>query len=165
MAKINGFEVKGLYFGKGHEDETIVDGNVYLKGKKIGEFRSSRTGGCMDIRIPNPENYKILNETCKKYIENFPEYFDGSGILWPESPSWFDCEMFILELVTIKDWEKIFKREVKKGAVSMVMLFNMEENRTTGRLFVDPVPAEYQPPKNHKLLRIITNLDQFNIAF
>lgn len=173
MAKINGFELKGVKEFKGHEGEPCYQGNIYLNGKKVGYFSSSYTMGPMDIRFDKAEIEVLFKKTAEEYIKNFPEQFDGSGIMWPENSEWFDEEMLIYELLSIKDWENLTKREFKNGYTSVVMLFNMEgidtkqyvEDRTTGRLFRESVSADYQPPKNHKLLRIITNLDQFNIAF
>lgn len=173
MAKINNFEVKKLIEGTGHEGEPVVDGSLYYKGKEIGSFRSSRTGGCMDVYIPDPELNKLFYDTVKRYIENFPEQFDGQGLVYPELVGMFDDESFILELITIKDWEKLVRKTFKEGAKSAVMVFDktgLEKGEYIAQrasvYFSEGVFTEaYQPPVNHIVLRFIHSLAAFNIEF
>lgn len=174
MAKINGFELKGVKEFKGHEGEDCYQGNIYYKNKKVGYFSSSYTMGPMDINFDDREVERIFNETLKAYIENFPEQFDGSGLLYPELNRMFDGESFIIELLNIKDWEKLVKKEFKKGYKSAVMIFDEgelenKEKRFKNRTFLilrhESSIDTYKPPKNHRVLRFIHSLAAFNIVF
>lgn len=173
MASINGYNLKKVKEFEGHEGEPCYQGEIYLKSKKVGSFKSSYTMGPMNVYFISPEAEKAFKETVKLYITNYPEQFDGAGIQWPESVGWFDDEAFILELLTIKDWEKIAKKEFKKGYVSGVMVFNEEglakgeyvENRACAKFFTRPILGEVELPENYRLLRVINSLAAFEITF
>ena len=177
MAKVNGFELKGIKEFKGHEGEPCFQGNIYLNGKKVGWFTDDSWGGCKRIDFEDSELHYFFANIAKRYAEAYPDLFTGIGIeLTRENQStadWFDEEWFIIELMILKENETLMKKYMKKGAASMVFLFNTEgldegvysDERAFYRVFKSPkTEADISLPPNCKLLKIINSLDEFNIT-
>lgn len=63
MAKLNGWELKGIVRFKGHEGEPLQQGNLYKDGKKVGFYSDGDWGGecTIDLSVKhNPEEMQWL---------------------------------------------------------------------------------------------------------
>jgi len=101
MAKIKGIEIKAMTKFKGHEGETLTQGNIYMDGKKIGWYSEDSWGGCMNIDIEK-EYAKEFNKRAKKHA-------DGE-------------EYFLYDLINLKLVEDEFKKIIKKGYKALIVV-------------------------------------------
>lgn len=109
MASINELEVKSVKFFPDHEGATIPYGNLYYKGKKVGEFRYDSWGGPM-----------MYTHTSKVFSEDevmaatleIPDKYKWN--------SWYkNFDLLIEELVNFKSTESEFKKDQKKGNITL----------------------------------------------
>lgn len=170
MAKINGFELKGVKFFHGHEGEDCTQGNIYLNGKKVGWYSDSYTMGPMDIHFDDPETEKLFGKTAELYISSYPGLFDGSGFLNPDVTAWFDTEMLINELLTINEWEKLAKKAFRDGYLFCTMQIDISSpekyyigQQRTSMTISRVDPTNIKPKDDIKRLRIIKDITDFNI--
>lgn len=60
MAKLNGWELKGIVRFKGHEGESLLQGNLYKDGKKVGFYSDGDWGGECTINLSVKNNPKEM---------------------------------------------------------------------------------------------------------
>lgn len=147
MAKIKGVELKSITKFKGHEGETLVEGNIYLDGKKIGFFSQDVTGGDPQIDI-NDENNK------NQFHERVIEYFKNS-----KEPSFLHTPIiFLEELAQFSLLEKGYKQWVKKGYYALV------DNPEPRETFVVPKSSFEDTRKEYPKAKVYTSLEDFIIS-
>ena len=122
--KINGFELKSVKKFSGHEGEDCYRGNIFLNGKKVGAFESSYTMGPMNIRFNNDETQIEFNKTLRTYACNNPygllnEHKDFGSIV-----NIYDEELFIIDMIGLKEVEKEYKTACKDGYTIMTISTN-----------------------------------------
>lgn len=120
MAKINGLELKNLKNFRGHEDELLYQGNIYLEGKKIGEWKQNYMSGPDELYISDEYDMKKLTD---KIVElnkgkEDPFCYEMTNTMEQYSP-WgelkdYCVEILLSHLVDLKDWEKEYKKAEKK---------------------------------------------------
>jgi glutaredoxin-related protein len=102
MAQIRGIAIKGLKEFKGHEGETLLQGDIYFKGKKVGYYSDDFRGGMavvdIDVKVQH-EMYQLSEGYETKYTNRL--------------------ENLIYEVVMLTDLEKTFTKAVKKGYVGI----------------------------------------------
>ena len=103
MAKINGIEVKSVKSYVGHEG-LCYQGNVYKNGKKLGFWSQDGHGGPDDFDFDE----SLLDEACSNFKEGFPDDY-------PYKEFSDSKEVFMHELVELKNTEKDCNKEFKKG--------------------------------------------------
>lgn len=112
MAKINGVQIKSLKSFSGHDGELLYQGNVYLNGKLLGFWSQNYSGGVIDdfgfdeSLLDNAVNKmkSIQTNVCSK------EYYNATS--------------FMCDLITLIEYEKDYKKEVKRhGGKDVVVVF------------------------------------------
>ena len=103
MAKINNIQIKNLKSFKDHEGAGIYQGDIWYKGKKLGEWSQDSWGG--------PDNYHfseaVLNNEVKAYKESDRVKDEDRGI--------YDLDILLSELIHLMLDEKEYKKAIKKG--------------------------------------------------
>ena len=166
MAKINGFELKGIKTFKGHEGEPCQQGNIYYKGKRVGWFSDDSWGGCMDIRFDSLEIEKLFKETICKYVAAYPNGFTGSFTILNDKEIFvnyaFSAEDLISELDCLKELEGFAKSFFKGGAKAVTIEYDPKNAVSAARKWLTSVPCNYNP-KDTKLMAVITSLSDFDL--
>lgn len=103
MASIMGIELKNVKTFRGQEYPTNYHGNVYYNGKKQGFWSQDGWGG--------PDRYefntKILDAIAKSYYGK---------------DSYYDLDCLLGEILTLRDYESIYKKAIKAGYTSVVIM-------------------------------------------
>ncbi len=124
MASIKGIELKNVKEFLGHEEETLVQGNVYYKGKKVGYYSQDAWGGPDIFRL----DYDLDSKT-RKEIEDITNNYVG-GILFEKldkltfgdndfymnyaKNKQIGYEYLFMELLQLLEHEKLYKKYSKK---------------------------------------------------
>jgi len=106
MAKIYGIELKGVTRFKGHEGEPLTQGNIYMDGKKVGYYSDDFHGGPINLQIDEPYKEKFYKIVHAHIGED----------------KFMADEIFIEDLVNLGEFEKDFKRAMKKGYKAMMVV-------------------------------------------
>ena len=120
MASIKGIELKNVKEFLGHEEETLVQGNVYYKGKKVGYYSQDAWGGPDIFRLDYDLDSKIrkeIEEITNNYIGNelFRELDQLSGLDYTKFnfvPRGY--EYLFMDLLQLLEHEKLYKKYSKK---------------------------------------------------
>jgi len=166
MSKINGFELKGIKNFRGHEEEELIQGNVYYKGKKIGYYSQDAWGGMDIFNI----DYN-LNKDLRKEIEDLSNNYIG-GVLFKELDDLYDkmyhledkwhyekkgYEYLFSDLLQLNEHERLYKKYTKKFKHDKIAIvyedaFNMKIVKNIGqdldKLFKDKVIFKYDSLEN-----------------
>lgn len=113
MASINGITVKGLKKFKGHEGETLYQGNVYLGNKKIGWWSQDSWGGSDICYLDEPYKIRKLEEKVKELNRDKEEIFtrnDGSTCTFS-----YSLDVMFGDLMELKHDEDTFTKAIKNG--------------------------------------------------
>ena len=120
MASINGIKLKNIKKFTGHDGEPLHQGNIYVNGAKIGTWSMNYSGGiCDDIYLTPPYKEEKLRDKieeknrhkAKKLIcEN-----TGKETIIP-----YSAEELFVDLISLNEDEKAFKKAVKAGFPTMV---------------------------------------------
>ena len=132
---INGVTVKSVKTFKGHEGETLLQGNVYLKGKKLGFWSNDFYNG--------PDNFDFdINLLYKPYM--------AVRKVLPDSivSEIYDASNLIATAIALQDVEKIFNAEVKKGNAGIYIAFDVG----SGSFVYSVIEKEYAIPEKIELL-------------
>lgn len=129
MAKIKGFELKGIAEFKGHEGEPLIQGNVYYKGKKVGFYSQDAWGG-MDI-------FKLdynLDNNLRNKIEDITNNYVG-GVLFEKIDDLYNetykvnfkyeqkgYEYLFMDLLQLKEHENDYRKYYKKYPLNTVYI-------------------------------------------
>jgi hypothetical protein len=122
--KINGFELKSVKEFSGHEGERCYRGNIFFNGKKVGTFESSYTMGPMDVRFNSDEVAVEFEKTLRAFINNNPYGFLNEHKDFGSLVHIYDKELFILDMIGLKDVEKQYKKACKEGYTIMTVSTN-----------------------------------------
>jgi len=158
MAKIKGYELKAIKTFTGMEGLGF-EANLYSKNKKIGRVLDDASGGPLQTFIEDKEKERQFEEDTKNWGEELGK------------DSFMIDEIFIDELFTLKEKERIFKQAQKEGYKGIVVLtdrykedlfsprrldefYNIPEQCTDG----DVEQGEYDKKEYY------VKLDDFNIA-
>lgn len=101
MAKIHGFELRGMKSWVAHEG-IGTSGTLYLNGKKLGEYCDYGDGGCPVYRFPHEGLNKLVIEQCQDLAV---EYGDGIEI---------DLDLLVAVLADKNDAEKELRKMWRK---------------------------------------------------
>ena len=133
MSSIKGLEIKGLTKFRGHEGEPLRQGNIYLKGKKVGFYSDGDWGGCATISYDSKEiEAEIQAITVQYFKENPPDY------------TFANTDDYLLSaVIDLALDEKDFKSALKKGYVLQLVADSVYEEGKP-----QPMPITYSiPPK------------------
>lgn len=133
MAKLNGFEIKGLKNTRTDNDEMLLGGNVYYEGKKVGYVEE--TPG------EEPPVFTIQEDYEDAWEESLRLFCDARSIAKKEEKMrvqeesdflkelkrFVECEVFYY-LVAAKEWERIYKRESKETDVTLAVFEEVNED-------------------------------------
>lgn len=108
MASINGVTLKGITNFRGHEGESLSQGNIYLDGVKVGFFSQDSWGGPDNIDFTDIAAEKEVKIRMKNYYAKYPE----RRLLPSYEP---DIEAFMLDIMELCNDEKQAKKYFKKG--------------------------------------------------
>ena len=119
MAKIFGVEVKSVKNIVDHEGCLIHAGDIFLDGKKIGSWADDYMAGPADYNVPDTD-YKVLVERANRFYDIYA-WNDGKT---ERDASIFkgDPDILISALIELKEQEKEFKKCLKKGYKSMIVI-------------------------------------------
>lgn len=106
MAKIKGYEVKAIKTMQDVYGHVGFSANLYYKNRKIGAVSDDGLGGGTQIRIEDKESRNKFEEVARSYI--------GRDV--------FSDEIFVSELVKIKDIQQHYKKAKKDGYEYVVEL-------------------------------------------
>jgi len=142
MASINGIEIKGAHAHRGHEGESLVEGNVYKDGKKIALYCESDWGA------PTEFYYEKGVELTK----------DEEDIL----------ELTIYHVLGLKEKEKEFKKAIKKGFDSIAIINVNDYSYISYSIKYDRHKAQIlakakEKKVSEKDVEFYRSLDDFNI--
>ena len=110
MASINTIQIKSLKTFKGHEGEPLYQGNIYYKGKKLGFWSQDSWGGY--------DNFDFNEDVLKDEVEKFRL----SDFVEEQYKNITNIEILLGELTRLAEQEKMFKKYVKKGYPSTVII-------------------------------------------
>ena len=103
MASIKGIEIKNIKTFRGVEYLVNYQGNIYYNGKKLGFWSQDSCGG--------PDSYDFntseLDQIAKDYYG--PDSF-------------YDLDCLIDEVLTLKNYEKSYKKIVKEGFLTLAVV-------------------------------------------
>lgn len=158
MAKIKGVELKAVTNFKGHEGEPLTQGNIYMKGKKIGYYSDDSWGGCINIDIDSGYMEEFQKIT-KEYTQ--------------EDEQWFADELLISALVDLRTTEQEFNKAIKKGYKAVALIEHPQRypqqillgHTNTDRLckWLDENGLDGYKVDGTYQLTMYTELNQFNI--
>lgn len=119
MAKINGLELKNINEFKGHEGELLYQGNIYLENKKIGEWSQNYMSGPDDIFIESDYDYNKLTAKIIELNYGKEDPFCHEISNTEDYSPWgnlkdYCIELILSDIVILKDWEKEYKKALKK---------------------------------------------------
>lgn len=117
MASINGVTVKALKSFKDHEGMDILQGNVYLNGKKLGFW--SQDAWC------GPDHFGFNEKLLADAVESYKQ----SDKVASEYKEIFNSELLMFELIKLIDAEKAYKKCVKAGYPILVMIESPVESK------------------------------------
>lgn len=104
MASVKGFELKAIKGFRGENGEPMQQANLYYENKKVGLLSDAPNGGTPIIDID-----KDFQDKWKEAVSYFKEeLYDGKDVATEEELFYF--------LLTLKEWERIYKQQEKVGA-------------------------------------------------
>ena len=160
MASINGISLRNLKTFEGRHGIPLAKGDVYYKGKKLGSWSQDYSGGEDDYGFSE----SLLDDVMKKYRLAKGNRFASLGLL-------------LEELFNLTETEKVFKKAVKDGFQSMVVISMPWEDRITKcrtddkelALYmvkdqIEAAKAEVSSPDD-VTVKVYTSLDDFAIEY
>jgi len=156
MASLYGLTLKNITRYKGHEGEPLQQGNIYYEGKKIGFYSDGDWGRPSTIDFDNPEAEKAALAACKKYYTDYPQD------RWSKDYE-PDLEEFFPKVFQFIDWEKYYKKMLKKGYLVLGLYQKgIHEVRTAGRL--EDAVREALKKADAENPKIFTGLEDFILS-
>lgn len=104
MAEIKGFQLRNVVNFKGHEQEPLVQGDIWYEGKNVGYFSQDSRGGEDIINFKHEAYEQLAKQRTKDY---FTEYPDSTCDFYKLEP---DVGMFLLEILYLSYIEKDYKK-------------------------------------------------------
>lgn len=115
MASIKGVKIKNLVRFNGHEYEPLIQGDLYLFGKKIGWYSEDFCGGEYHFI---PAERSETERTILKLIEEYKDWYNSSDypfIKYQGLEKYINLSDLVTDLVLLIDIEKQFIKEKKRG--------------------------------------------------
>ena len=103
MASIKGIEIKNVKTFRGVEYPVNYQGNIYYNGKKLGFWSQDSCGG--------PDSYDFNTSELDQIVKDY---------YGPDSIYNLDC--LIDEVLTLKNYEKSYKKVVKEGFLTLAVI-------------------------------------------
>jgi len=119
MASINGISIKKLNSFKGHEGETLYQGDLYLGNKKIGSWSQDAWSGPDQIHLDNKYNLEMLNEQIAKLNPDKSLHGAGGGQFYRIE---YDLELLAADYINLHHDEENFRNALDKGYSSIVVV-------------------------------------------
>ena len=174
MAKINDFELRGITNFRGHEQEDLIQGNIYYKGKKVGWYSQDSWGGCdhidLDYTLPK-ELLKEINDILDNYESE--TLFNGISDLYDKTYNIkFDHKIFkggeflFGDLIQLDTFEKKYKKFSKQWGVNNIAICykDLFSNVIKGsKLPKNEFEKILNSDKEIKLYYLYTSLNDFNV--
>ena len=127
MVSVKGISVKNIVNFKGHEGEPLVQCDVCYQGKKVAEYSQDSWGGedrfDFDYDLPKEKRQEltaIFERSAKEFLQ---ERLDrGESIeFYAENPEYYDYRVLILDIIELKDIEKLYKKILKDNKDTMLV--------------------------------------------
>lgn len=117
MASINGIKLKSIKTFKGHEQEDLIQGNVYYKNKKVGFYSQDSWGGCDNIQLDSNLSKTLINEIndiLKDYKHDtlfggISDLYDKKYNVVSNALDLKGGEYLFSDLIQLMEYEKIYK--------------------------------------------------------
>ena len=103
MASIKGIELKNVKTFRGVEYPVNYQGNIYYNNKKLGFWSQDSWGG--------PDSYDFNTDELDQVAKDY---------YGPDSIYGLDC--LIDEVLTLKNYEKSYKKAVKEGFITLAVV-------------------------------------------
>lgn len=103
MASIKGIEIKNIKTFRGVEYPVNYQGNIYYNGKKLGFWSQDSWSG--------PDSYEF---NTSKLDQIAKDYYGPDSI--------YDLDCLIDEVLTLKNYEKSYKKAVKEGFLTLAVV-------------------------------------------
>lgn len=129
-------ELRGLKGFKGHEGEPLFQSNIYMNGKKIGDWSDDSWGGPMAINFKDASAESSFTDFAKTILAVEKDYsgeaYDVQGM------SDYEIRSSALMHLSTREVELMqLKKEVKKG----IVYYRKNESDFTGKsMYVWKVP-------------------------
>lgn len=111
MAKLHGVELKGIKTFRDHEGASIAQGNIYVEGKKVGEWSQDSWGGPDIISMNEGYSERAFYDAIKKVHPESKKCKSRTHEFELE----YDAEILMNDLLKLNEQEKEFKQTIKKG--------------------------------------------------
>lgn len=123
MAKMYGFEIKGVKSFRGHDGESLNQGNLYYNGKKVAFWSQDAWGGPDTLIYEDLDKNTLFNT--KNKLEDAIEKFKSSEYCYDSKfLDYINYESFIEGLVFLNELEKNYKSYTKKGYYTLCVVTN-----------------------------------------
>ena len=123
MAKMYGFEIKGVKSFRGHEGESLKQGNLYYNGKKVAFWSQDAWSG-PDTLIYEDLDKDTLFNTKNKLEDAIEMYKNSESCYDMDFLEYINYESFIGAIMFLNDIEKEYKNYVKMGYNSLCVVTN-----------------------------------------
>lgn len=160
MARIKGIELRNIVQFRGHEQEELIQGNVYYNGTKVGFYSQDSWGGDDIFQLDSK-----LSKKKREEIENITNNYVG-GVLFKKiddlcgfnSPHWeqIGYDYLFMDLLLLLGHEKTYKEYCKKWNTNKVVI--IYENSYNVRICSD-----LKEEDKNKLYFIYNSLEDFII--
>jgi hypothetical protein len=127
MAKIAGIELKAVKQFVGH-DGYGFEATVYMDGKRIGHAFDGAYGGEIELRIDRPFD--------EEYTKRAAAYFAKNPTVYAENV-YAQRTWLLEELLRLKEIEKVFKKNIKKGFAWTIDLRYQKRSATWDEILGD----------------------------
>lgn len=156
MAKIKGYEAKAIKTFMG-EDYQGFTANLYHENKKVGTVADYGYGGPISIDV-SKDGLEEMQRLGEEYLKEKGSEFDS-------------IDIFASDIVQLKELEGDFKKAIKQGYGSVVMLsdnFEDENGNTKGAKMTKSlrVPKNYKGDvneENYDNVEVYSSLEDFII--
>lgn len=131
MASIKGIELKHLQDFRGHEGETLVQGDVYYKGKKVGYYSQDSWGGCdifnldynLDKSLKEEVNGVVNNYVGGEIFKAIDELYDKTyNINFKHTIKQIGYEYLFADLLQLQEHENFYKKYTKKWNIPHIAI-------------------------------------------
>lgn len=123
MAKIKEFEIRNIVNFRGHEEESLQQGDIYYAGKKIGFYSDCAFGGESIVNIYQREEEMILDKVASEFVEQNKKH--------PNIADFIDFinkkVAFLQEILQLQEYERLYKKGLKKGYTCLLISYPTKE--------------------------------------
>lgn len=121
MVSIKGITIKNVVDFLGHEQEPLVQCDVYYQGKKVAFYSQDSWGGedrlDFDYDLPREKRQELENlfeKLAQDYLNE--RIAKGEKVeFYAENKEFYKASNLILEIVELKDIEKMYKKALKQN--------------------------------------------------